>query len=98
VRREDPDRLLRDIGLRLVELRERRGLSRETWAEQLGVSVRYLGRLERGRQNLTVERLAWLASHLGVRVVDLFAAPGIDAIRVGRPPQVRPPQSKRRGS
>lgn len=85
MKKEDPDGLLRNIGLRLAELRERRRWSRETFAERLGVSTRYLARLEAGRQNLTVHRLAWLADHLGVRVVDLFAAPGIDAIRVGRP-------------
>jgi transcriptional regulator with XRE-family HTH domain len=85
VKKEDPDELLRNIGLRLAELRERRGWLREAFAERLGVSTRYLARLEAGRQNLTVHRLAWLAAQLGVRVVDLFAAPGIEAIRVGRP-------------
>ncbi|MGO8995548.1 MAG: helix-turn-helix domain-containing protein [Polyangiaceae bacterium] len=93
--REDPDRLLGDVGLRLVELREGKGWSREDFAERLGVSVRYVGRLERGRQNLTVHRLAWLANHLGVRVVDLFAAPGIEAIRVGRPPRAASPSGRR---
>ncbi len=85
--REDPEELLRNIGLRIVELRERRGWSREVFAERLHIVPRYLGRLEAGRQNLTIHRLAWLADALGVRVVDLLATPGIDAIRVGRPPK-----------
>lgn len=84
--REDPERLLRNVGLRLVELRTGRGWSREDFAARLNVVPRYLARLEAGRQNLTVHRLAWLANALGVRVVDLLATPGIDKIRVGRPP------------
>lgn len=83
--REDPATLLRNIGLRLAELRGKRGWSREKLAEKLGVSVRYVARLETGGQNLTVHRLAWLGENLGVRVVDLFAAPGIEQIPVGRP-------------
>lgn len=82
---EDPEELLQKIGLRIAELRARRGWSRETYSEHLGITTRYLARLERGRQNLTVHRLAWLANSLGVRVVDLFAVPGIEAITVGRP-------------
>jgi transcriptional regulator with XRE-family HTH domain len=85
VPREDPDRLLKNIGLRLAELRQRRGWSRERFAERLQIVPRYLARLEAGKQNLTVHRLAWLANALGVRVVDLLATPGIDVIRVGRP-------------
>ncbi len=89
MRQEDPAELLRNVGLRIVELRDARGWTREAFAERLGVSTRYLGRLEAGRQNLTVHRLAWLAGHLRVRVVDLFAPPTIKAIPVGRPPGSR---------
>ncbi len=86
--REDPTVLLKNIGLRIAELRGKRDWSREALAEKLKVSARYVGRIEAGGQNLSVDRLAWLAGALGVRVVDLFAAPGIDRIRVGRPPRV----------
>jgi transcriptional regulator with XRE-family HTH domain len=85
VKPEDPEELLRKIGLRIAELRTRKGWSREDYAEHLGITTRYLARLEAGRQNLTVHRLAWLAGSLSVRVADLFAAPGIDLIPVGRP-------------
>ena len=57
VKGEDPDQLLRNVGLRIAELRERKGWSREAFAERLGVSTRYLARLEAGGQNLTVHRL-----------------------------------------
>lgn len=92
--REDPERLLRNIGLRIAELRERGGSTRAQFAERLGVSVRYLARIEGGKQNLTVYRLSWLSNALGVRVIDLLATPAIDAIRVGRP-RTRSPGSRK---
>jgi|SRR5579859_3906138 len=81
----DPTELLRNVGLRIAELRLRRGWSRENFAEVLGVSARYVGRLEAGKQNLTVHRLAWLAQSLEIRPIDLFAQAGIAAIQIGRP-------------
>jgi transcriptional regulator with XRE-family HTH domain len=85
VKPEDPALLVRNIGLRIAELRLARGWTREKFAERLGISTQYLARLEAGHQNFTVHRLAWLASSLGVPVVDLFKAPRIEAIPVGRP-------------
>jgi len=89
VREEDPYRLVADIGRRIAELRSHRGWTQQEFAAQLGVSVRYLARLERGLQNFTVHRLVWLASHLGVRVADLFKAPRSRKVRVGRPPRTK---------
>lgn len=85
MRREDPEQLLRDVGRRIAELRRERGWTQEQLAERLGISRRYLARLERGGQNVTVHRLAWLAEHLGCRVADLFVAPVDCRVRVGRP-------------
>jgi ribosome-binding protein aMBF1 (putative translation factor) len=83
--REDPERLVRDIGRRIAELRTGRGWTQQEFAARLGISVRYLARLERGVQNFTVHRLAWLANELGVRAIDLFAAPRSRQVNVGRP-------------
>jgi transcriptional regulator with XRE-family HTH domain len=85
VARENPDRLVRDIGRRIAELRIDRGLTQQELAAQLGISVRYLARLERGLQNFTVHRLVWLAGKLGVRAVDLFTPPRSRRVQVGRP-------------
>lgn len=85
MRREDPTSLLRDIGRRIAELRNAHGWTQEELAERLGINRRYLARLERGGQNLTVHRLAWLAGNLGCRVVDLLAPPADRRVRVGRP-------------
>jgi transcriptional regulator with XRE-family HTH domain len=81
---------LRNLGLRIAELRLRRGWTREDFAERLGVSAQYLGRIEAGRQNLTVHRIAWLARNLEARAIDLFAEAGIAEIRTGRPRREAP--------
>jgi transcriptional regulator with XRE-family HTH domain len=85
VPKEDPARLVQDIGRRIAELRNGKGWTQERYAARLGISVRYLARLERGLQNFTVHRLVWLAKSLGVQAIDLFARPRSRRIRVGRP-------------
>lgn len=90
MRRVDPDRLVRDIGRRVAELRAERGWTQEQFAVRLGVTAGYVGRLERGTQSFTVHRLAWLANHLGVRILDLFTPPATRVVRPGRPKRERP--------
>jgi transcriptional regulator with XRE-family HTH domain len=76
VRREDPDEILRAVGRRIADLRRAAGWTQQDFAARLGVSVRYLARLEAGGQNLTVHRLAWLAQAFELRVVDLLLPAG----------------------
>jgi transcriptional regulator with XRE-family HTH domain len=99
VRREDPDQVVRDVGRRVAELRQELGLTQERFAENLGVHPRYLARIERGGQNLTLHRLVWLAGHLGVHASDLMLPPCSREVRVGRPPGQRNSQlsTRRRG-
>jgi transcriptional regulator with XRE-family HTH domain len=73
---EDPDQLIRDVGLRILELRQRLGISLSECAQNLGVSYQNLQRMERGEQNLTLRTMARVANALGVRVIDLLEAPG----------------------
>lgn len=70
-------RLLRDLGARLREQREARGLSVSDLAQQSGVSRRYLTEAEAGRANLSVLRLQDLARALEVGLGELLrdAAP-----------------------
>jgi transcriptional regulator with XRE-family HTH domain len=72
---EDPDQLIKDVGRRIAELREVRGLSQSELARKLGISPGNLYRIEQGQQNLTLRTMAKLASTLGVRTVDLFEGP-----------------------
>ena len=59
------DPLLRALGERLRELRERRGLTIEVLARKSGLSVRFLSELLAGRANVSVVRLARVAAALG---------------------------------
>lgn len=87
--RRDPLLLLRDVGRRVAELRQSRGMTQETLAERADVSVRYVQRVERGG-NLTLLSLARFAELLGVTVVDLLAAPASREIKRGRPARKAP--------
>ncbi|HOQ98649.1 MAG TPA: helix-turn-helix domain-containing protein [Anaerolineae bacterium] len=61
-----------EVGRRIRELRERKGLSLRTLAEQSGLSVNAVSLIERGQSSPTVSTLHRLAAALGVRIVDLF--------------------------
>lgn len=60
------------LGKRIRELRLSRGLSQEGLAEKMGVNAKYLGFIEQGRANPTLDVLLRLARCLKVEPVDLF--------------------------
>jgi len=68
---------LKDVRSRLGEAlkacRARQRLTQEQLAERSGLSYKFIGEIERGRGNPTVDTLARLADALGVGVADLFA-------------------------
>ena len=81
----DPDRLLKDLGRRVAELRTDRSLTQERLAELAGISARYIQRVESGEENLTVRSLALLANVLRSSVIDFFEPPKSREVRTGRP-------------
>ncbi len=87
MRREDPDKLLADVGRRIVELRHACGWTRDKFAEAIESSNQYAARLESGTANVTLRTLHKVANALGVRVANLLEAPSTRAtpIRRGRP-------------
>lgn len=46
-----------DIGERIERLRKKHGLSRETLAEELGITWQHLANIEKGRRKLTLDLL-----------------------------------------
>ena len=64
--------VLRALGIKVSETRTGRGWSRRELAERSGVSVRFLVQLEAGRGNISVRRLADLATAFGVTAADLL--------------------------
>lgn len=79
------DRVLRDVGRRISEIRRARSLTQEQFAEQLDVSVRYIQLVEAGNENLTVETMVKFSNALHVPVATLFERPTAPKTRAGRP-------------
>ncbi|WP_425991704.1 helix-turn-helix domain-containing protein [Afipia sp. DC4300-2b1] len=70
------------------KLRVRRALSQEALAVDAGVDRSYVGRIERGVENPTVETLERLAVALDIPVTELLAVPKANE---------RPPATLRKG-
>lgn len=60
------------LGQRIRELRKARGLSQEALAEAMDSHPKYLGSVERGEQNPTLEFLAKLAGALKTDLPSVF--------------------------
>ena len=60
------------IGGAVRALRKDKGFSQESLALTTGIERSYLSGIERGAQNVTVMKLALLASALDVKLVDLM--------------------------
>ncbi len=58
----------KDVGLRIRSEREKLGLSREKFAEIIGLSSFYIGQLERGDRKMSVDTLANISIYLNVSV------------------------------
>jgi transcriptional regulator with XRE-family HTH domain len=87
VRKQDAERVTKDVGRRVAELRADLGLTQEALAERLRMDPNNLQRIELGRQNLTIRTLVRVSGCLGVPVRDLFDAPRSRVVRTGRPPR-----------
>jgi len=62
----------KQMGLRLKEIRKRKGLSQEALAERAETSPNYLSRMERGTENPTLDMLIKIADALEVELWELF--------------------------
>lgn len=60
------------MGAKIAALRKDRKLTQEQLAEKIGVTVQYLGTIERGKANTTLNRLDKIADVLGCESDDLI--------------------------
>jgi transcriptional regulator with XRE-family HTH domain len=60
------------FGKRVRELRKLKGWSQEELADKVGLHRTYVGTVERGEQNVSIDNIEKLAKSLGVSVQELF--------------------------
>lgn len=82
------------VGLNLRRLRVERGYSQERLALDAEIDRAYLGRIERGSENVTISRLETLSMILQVPIAALFEEPADPdakpmSLRPGRKPKSR---------
>ena len=62
-----PDDVVRKVGRRIRELRQKKGWSQEKLAEEASLHRTYIGQVERGEKSIGVNRLRRIAMALGVQ-------------------------------
>ena len=67
--------VLRQIGLNFRGERAKQGLSQEKFAEIADVHTNYIGKIERGEQNLTIKKIVNLANTLQVPIEEILCFP-----------------------
>lgn len=68
-----PDSTLRKkFGMRVRELRKEQGLSQEDLGFKANIHRTYIGAVERGEQNVSLDNIGRIAKHLKVTLSELF--------------------------
>jgi transcriptional regulator with XRE-family HTH domain len=60
------------FGQQVRDLRQARGYSQETFADTAGLHRTYIGSIERGEQNVSIDNIAKIAKALGISMQALF--------------------------
>jgi transcriptional regulator with XRE-family HTH domain len=60
------------IGRNVRAHRHAREINQEDFADILGIHRTYMGAIERGERNLSLEKVEWLADQLGVEPMTLL--------------------------
>jgi transcriptional regulator with XRE-family HTH domain len=61
------------LGNRIRELRRKKGFSQESFADHCGLHRTYMGGIERGEHNLTIQTALTIARGLGITVSQLLS-------------------------
>ena len=67
------DDIRKRFGTRLRQLRTERGWSQEAFADLAKLHRTYIGHVERGEQNISLQNIERVAATLGISLAELFA-------------------------
>jgi transcriptional regulator with XRE-family HTH domain len=67
------DELLRKVGDRVREIRKSKGISQEELGDRSSLHYTYIGKVERGEKNITLESLVKITKALEISLEELFS-------------------------
>ncbi|MBV9923897.1 MAG: helix-turn-helix transcriptional regulator [Acidobacteria bacterium] len=73
-----PSHVKNRFGFAIKQRRQKLGISQEALAERAGLHRTYIGDIERGARNLSLENIEKLAKALEIPISDLFANYGVE--------------------
>jgi len=85
------DELQKAFGQRVRQLRLRKGYSQESFADHCGVHRTFMGTIERGETNLSLQNLGRIAAGLEITLSKLLSGIEREATRLA---EKRPPAGK----
>jgi transcriptional regulator with XRE-family HTH domain len=65
-------RVRKSFGKRVRELRKQKGYSQEQLADKAGLHRTYIGSIERGEQNVSIDNIEKIAKSLKIIIPELF--------------------------
>ncbi|WP_333656009.1 helix-turn-helix domain-containing protein [Dissulfurispira sp.] len=66
------DKIAIELGKRIRTLRKLKGMTQESLGEKAGISYKFIGEIERGEVNPSLNSLAQIAKALGIHVSEIF--------------------------
>ena len=66
--------LRREFGKKIRDLRKLKGFSQEKLADAAGLHRTYIGAIERGEQNISIDNIGKIAKAIKVSLAELFRA------------------------
>ena len=62
----------KDFGVRVRILRSEQGFSQEAFADECGLHRTYIGAIERGERNVSIDNIVKIAAALRIGIKELF--------------------------
>ena len=65
-------KILENLGEQIRQIRKEKGFTQESLAEKVGIHPTYVGKIESGKNNVSVLMLFKISRALGVKLYDVF--------------------------